>query len=99
MPNTANNHQFGHLHLLIAESYCGGRLVPSLPIVDRPEHKKMHQRFQVAPPASLQVADLRIISTPWNICPHEWVSLWSIRKGFQAASGGEIDPIALTKEG
>ncbi|HEY3839788.1 MAG TPA: VOC family protein [Bryobacteraceae bacterium] len=100
--NTASNHRFGHLHLLSADpiraaEWYHDRL--GLPIVGRQPQKRIYSGFQVAPSATLQADNVRIIIYPIEYARTQWPERWSERKDFEPSAGRVIDHIAFSREG
>jgi catechol 2,3-dioxygenase-like lactoylglutathione lyase family enzyme len=100
--NTASNHRFGHLHLLSADPIRAAEWYHEhlgLPIVGKQEQKRIYNGFQVAPSATLQADNVRIIIYPLEYARTEWPALWSERKEFEPSKGRVIDHIAFSREG
>jgi catechol 2,3-dioxygenase-like lactoylglutathione lyase family enzyme len=100
--NTARHHQFGHLHLLSADPIRAADWYHEklgLPIVSRQPQKRIYNGFQVAPSATLDVDNVRIIIYPIEYARTQWPALWSDRKDFETSAGRVIDHIAFSREG
>jgi catechol 2,3-dioxygenase-like lactoylglutathione lyase family enzyme len=100
--NTSSNHSFGHLHLLSADPIAAADWYHQhlgLRIVGKQEQTRMYKGFQVAPSASLQADNVRIIIFPLEYARKQWPALWSTRKDFEPTAGRVIDHIAFSREG
>lgn len=98
--NTASNHRFGHLHLLSADPLAAAAWYHErlgLPIVGKQEQKRIYNGFQVAPSATLQADNVRIIIYPVEYARTAWPTLWAGRKDFESTKGRVVDHIAFSR--
>jgi catechol 2,3-dioxygenase-like lactoylglutathione lyase family enzyme len=100
--NTAAHHHFGHLHLLSADPIAAAEWYHQhlgLTIVGRQPQRRIYRGIQVAPSASLQADDVRIIIYPLEYARGQWPQNWQNRKDFEPTAGRVIDHIAFSREG
>ena len=99
--NTANNHRFGHLHLLsddpikAAEWYAEHLGMPKPRRAPSPE-KRYYEGFQVGPSASFSADNVNIILFPSGYIEKQWPQYWTVRKGFVSSKGRAIDHVGFS---
>ena len=98
--NTANNHRFGHLHLLSLNPVAAGEWYASklgLRLSGKQTQKRVYKGFQVAPSAFVQADNVNIIIYPVEYARTQWPELWKEdRKDFESTRGRAIDHIAFS---
>ena len=100
--NTANHHNFGHIHLLSkdpvasAEWYIKefgllrrGRGTPS-------REPRMYRGYQIGPSMSLMMDNVNFIFFPWQYAQKEWPDLWKDRTEFESTKGHVTDHIGFS---
>ena len=85
--NTANHHNFGHLHLLSEDPVAAGEwYIKYFGAARRGQgftrEPRFIREFQVAPSASLMMDNVNIIIFPVQYARQAWKELWKDKTGF-----------------
>jgi catechol 2,3-dioxygenase-like lactoylglutathione lyase family enzyme len=99
--NTANHHNFGHIHMLSKDPIAAGewyikefglsrrgRGTPS-----REPH--FYRGYQIGPSMSLMMDNVNIIIFPMEYARKEWPDLWKDRSDFESTEGHSTDHIGF----
>ena len=99
--NTANHHNFGHIHLLSKDPIAAGqwyikefglqwrgRGTPS-------REARMYNGFQIGPSMSLLMDNVNIIIFPYQYAKTQWPDLWKDRDEFESTKGHVTDHIGF----
>lgn len=96
--NTANNHRFGHMHLLSADPVAAAEWYEKhlgIPARKNPK-ERIYEGFPVGPSASLQADNVNIIFFPMGYAKKQWPDLWKDRSGFETTKGRAIDHVGFS---
>lgn len=100
--NTANHHQFGHLHLLSADPITAGEwYMKHFGMTRRgnrpPSREPSFIRgFQVGPSMSLMMDNVNVIIFPVEYARQAWPEQWRDRSGFVSTKGRVVDHAAFS---
>jgi catechol 2,3-dioxygenase-like lactoylglutathione lyase family enzyme len=99
--NTANHHNFGHIHLLSKDPIAAGDwYVKEFGLASRGRGARSRQAqffrgYQIGPSASLMMDNVNIIIFPMEYAKKEWPDLWKGRTDFESTKGHTTDHIGF----
>ena len=98
--NTANHHNFGHIHLLSKDPIAAGEwYIKEFGLVRRggspSRQPRTYRGYQIGPSMSLMMDNVNIIIFPWQYAQKEWPDLWKDRTEFESTKGHVTDHIGF----
>jgi catechol 2,3-dioxygenase-like lactoylglutathione lyase family enzyme len=99
--NTANHHNFGHIHLLSKDPVSAGEwYIKEFGLQSRtrgtpPREPRMYKGFQIGPGMSLMMDNVNIIIFPYQYAKTQWPELWKDRDDFDSTKGHVTDHIGF----
>ncbi len=96
--NTANHHNFGHVHMLSLDAIKAGEFYQKwFGATGRfTKEERFIREFPVSPSASLYVDNVNIIIFPVSYARVQWPDAWKERKDFEPTKGRVFDHIGFS---
>jgi catechol 2,3-dioxygenase-like lactoylglutathione lyase family enzyme len=99
--NTANHHNFGHIHMLSKDPIAAGEwYMKEFGLLSRgrgtpSREPRMYNGFQIGPSMSLMMDNVNIIIFPYQYAKKQWPELWKDREEFESTKGHVTDHIGF----